>query len=203
MLFAIRNGGFSGAIMPANIVVGDDAEAVADSVEVLGQGRLARAGGRRARPQGDPRGPGARARGRSPGAGSTRPLLDEALELDERPSAPAPDLEELRREKNEASKRIGELQRRARTHPAAIAEVKGVSAREKQLEAELREGGGASATASWRALPNPADPTAPDEDEVLREEGEAGQDRPHHVELLGERSGLEEGAGCPARASST
>ncbi len=26
MLFAIRNGGFSGAIMPANIVVGEDAE---------------------------------------------------------------------------------------------------------------------------------------------------------------------------------
>jgi len=30
VLFAIRNGGFSGAIMPANIVVGHDAEAVAD-----------------------------------------------------------------------------------------------------------------------------------------------------------------------------
>jgi mono/diheme cytochrome c family protein len=30
VLFAIRNGGFSGAIMPANIVVGKDAEAVAD-----------------------------------------------------------------------------------------------------------------------------------------------------------------------------
>ena len=29
-LFAIRNGGFSGAIMPANILVGEDAEAVAD-----------------------------------------------------------------------------------------------------------------------------------------------------------------------------
>lgn len=28
-LFAIRNGGFSGAIMPQNIVVGDEAEAVA------------------------------------------------------------------------------------------------------------------------------------------------------------------------------
>jgi mono/diheme cytochrome c family protein len=28
-LFAIRNGGFSGAIMPANVVVGKDAEAVA------------------------------------------------------------------------------------------------------------------------------------------------------------------------------
>ena len=29
VLFAIRNGGFSGAIMPQNIVVGDDAEVVA------------------------------------------------------------------------------------------------------------------------------------------------------------------------------
>ena len=30
VLFAIRNGGFSGGIMLANVVVGDDAEAVAD-----------------------------------------------------------------------------------------------------------------------------------------------------------------------------
>ena len=29
-MFAIQNGGFSGAIMPQNIVVGEDAEAVAD-----------------------------------------------------------------------------------------------------------------------------------------------------------------------------
>jgi cytochrome c551 len=32
VLQAIRNGGFSGAIMPQNIVVGDEAEAVADFV---------------------------------------------------------------------------------------------------------------------------------------------------------------------------
>jgi mono/diheme cytochrome c family protein len=32
-LFAIRNGGFSGAIMPANIVTGQDAEEVADFLE--------------------------------------------------------------------------------------------------------------------------------------------------------------------------
>jgi hypothetical protein len=32
-LFAIRNGGFSGAIMPANIVVGQDAERVADFLD--------------------------------------------------------------------------------------------------------------------------------------------------------------------------
>jgi hypothetical protein len=29
VLFAIRNGGFSGAIMPQNVVVGEDAKAVA------------------------------------------------------------------------------------------------------------------------------------------------------------------------------
>jgi mono/diheme cytochrome c family protein len=39
VLFAIRNGGFSGQIMPANIVVGDDAEAVADFLaEYSGKG---------------------------------------------------------------------------------------------------------------------------------------------------------------------
>ena len=32
VLFAIRNGGFSGAIMPANIVVGEEAEELADFV---------------------------------------------------------------------------------------------------------------------------------------------------------------------------
>ena len=32
VLYAIRNGGFSGAIMPANIVVGRDAEVLADFV---------------------------------------------------------------------------------------------------------------------------------------------------------------------------
>jgi cytochrome c551 len=30
VLFAIRNGGFSGAIMPANIVVGEEADKIAD-----------------------------------------------------------------------------------------------------------------------------------------------------------------------------
>jgi mono/diheme cytochrome c family protein len=32
VLYAIRNGGFTGAIMPQNIVVGDEAEAVAEFV---------------------------------------------------------------------------------------------------------------------------------------------------------------------------
>ena len=95
VLFAIRNGGFSGAIMPANIVVGEEAEAVADFLsEYSGGGgggdpalldlRLIRADpqpardalARRGVDRSDPR-PGTRARraaqGASPGAGGAAP----------------------------------------------------------------------------------------------------------------------------------
>jgi seryl-tRNA synthetase len=120
-------------------------------------------------------------------------LLDEALELDERRRALLPELEELRRRKNEASKRIGELQRTGADAADAIAEVKGFSAREKELEEELR-GVEQRRAAAQAALPNLPDPTSPPEDEVLREEGEAGATGRDHVELLGEHLGLEEGA---------
>jgi mono/diheme cytochrome c family protein len=39
VLFAIRNGGFSGSIMPANIVVGREAELVADFLAEYSGGR--------------------------------------------------------------------------------------------------------------------------------------------------------------------
>jgi seryl-tRNA synthetase len=120
-------------------------------------------------------------------------LLDEALELDERRRALLPELEELRRRKNEASKQIGELQRTGGDASAAIAETKEVSAREKELDEDLRAVEERRA-ALLAALPNPADPTAPPEDEVLREEGEAGKTGQSHVELLAEHLGLEEGA---------
>jgi seryl-tRNA synthetase len=120
-------------------------------------------------------------------------LLDEALELDERRRALLPRLEELRREKNEASKKIGELQRTGADASGAIAQVKKISAEEKQWEDDLREVE-RKRTALLAALPNPADPTAPPEDEVLREEGEAGKTGSSHVELLAEHLGLEEGA---------
>jgi mono/diheme cytochrome c family protein len=42
VLYAIRNGGYSGAIMPQNIVVGDDAEAVADFVAKYSGGDVER-----------------------------------------------------------------------------------------------------------------------------------------------------------------
>jgi seryl-tRNA synthetase len=112
-------------------------------------------------------------------------ILDEALELDERRRALLPELEELRARKNRASKRIGELQRRGEDASEAIAETRELSAREKQLEEELREVE-ERRTAVLLALPSLPDPTAPPEDEVIREVGEAGKTGRSHVELLGD-----------------
>jgi seryl-tRNA synthetase len=119
--------------------------------------------------------------------------LDDALELDARRRAILPELEELRRRKNEASKRIGELQRSGEDAADAIAEVRGASAREKALDEELRaiEERREALVAS---LPNLPDPSAPQEDEVLREVGRAGAEGRGHVELLGEHLDLEAGA---------
>jgi seryl-tRNA synthetase len=120
-------------------------------------------------------------------------LLDEALELDERRRALLPELEDLRARKNRASKRIGELQRSGEDASEAIAETRGLSEREKELDEELR------AVEERRAdvllgLPNLADPTAADEDEVLREVGESGKTGRNHVELLGESLDMERAA---------
>jgi seryl-tRNA synthetase len=120
-------------------------------------------------------------------------LLDQALELDERRRTLLPELEELRRSKNEASRRIGELQRSGQDATAAIAEVRGASAREKELAEELREVEERRA-AAVASLPNLPDPTAPLEDEVLREEGTAGRDGRNHLELLGDHIDMEAGA---------
>ena len=84
--------------------------------------------------------------------------LDRALELDERRRALLPELERLRAEKNAASKRIGELQREGGDASEAIAEVRAVSEREKQLDAELRQVQ-AELDAALAALPNPPDET--------------------------------------------
>ena len=120
-------------------------------------------------------------------------LLDQALELDERRRAILPELEELRQAKNEASKRIGELQRSGEDASGAIAEVRGASEREKDLADELR-GVEERRAAVVASLPNLPDPSAPLEDEVLREEGDAGRGGRDHLELLGRHIDMEAGA---------
>jgi seryl-tRNA synthetase len=119
--------------------------------------------------------------------------LDEALGLDARRRELLPELEELRATKNRASKQIGELQRSGEDPSEAIAEVKQVSDRERELEAELSviEERRRSVLTS---IPNVPDESAPDEDEVLREVGEAGGSGKDHLELLGGLVDLEAGA---------
>ena len=120
-------------------------------------------------------------------------IFDEALELDERRRALLPELEELRRQKNEASKRIGELQRTGADASEAIAAVRTASGREKELTDELRSVEERRA-AALVALPNLPDPDAPPADEVLREVGGPGREGRDHVELLGGLVDLEAGA---------
>ena len=119
--------------------------------------------------------------------------IDELLSLDARRRELLPELERLRAEKNQASKRIGELQRSGEDASAAIAEVRGAGAREKELEEELREVE-ERLTATLATLPNLPDPTAADSDEVVREVGEAGKTGRDHLELLGDLVDLEAGA---------
>jgi seryl-tRNA synthetase len=120
-------------------------------------------------------------------------VLDDALAHDERRRAILPELEELRRHKNEASKRIGELQRAGEDASAAIAEVRADSTREKELDEELRDVE-ERRVAALAALPNLPDETAPPADETLREVGEAGRTGRNHIELLGDLIDMEAGA---------
>jgi seryl-tRNA synthetase len=120
-------------------------------------------------------------------------LLDQALELDERRRSILPELEELRQAKNKASKRIGQLQRSGEDASGAISEVRGASEREKELADELR-GVEERRDAVVASLPNLPDPSAPPEDEVLREEGNAGRGGRDHLELLAGHIDMEAGA---------
>jgi seryl-tRNA synthetase len=119
--------------------------------------------------------------------------VDELLTLDARRRELLPRLEELRATKNRASKRIGELQRAGEDAAEAIAEMKALAQTEKSLETEVREVA-ERLGAVLAGLPNLPDESAPDEDEVIREVGEAGAAGRDHLELLGDLVDMEAGA---------
>jgi seryl-tRNA synthetase len=120
-------------------------------------------------------------------------VLDDALSLDDRRRELLPELEQLRADKNQASKRIGELQRSGEDASDAIAAVRGASDRERQLGEELRSVE-ERRDAALAALPNLPDESAADSDEVIREWGEAGAAGRDHLELLGDLVDLETAA---------
>ncbi|HEY8536113.1 MAG TPA: hypothetical protein VIL25_06675, partial [Vicinamibacterales bacterium] len=119
--------------------------------------------------------------------------LTEALEVRARLNSLRPQLEEAQAARNKGAKAIGEAKRRGEDASAAIAEMQKVSARVKELEPEvarLEE----QLAAIQATLPNPPDPTAAAEDEVLREWGKGAESGRDHLELAGPMIDMEAGA---------
>ena len=157
-LFAIQNGGFSGAIMPQNIVVGEEAQAGGPL-----RRRLRRPGRDRAAttrvPDADGRPSPADRAARVGRAMLDLKLIreqpervrealarrgaadeiDELLRLDARRRELLPEIEGGRARQNAASEEIAAAKREGGDAEAAIAEMRDLSARIKALEAELAE----------------------------------------------------------------
>ena len=121
--------------------------------------------------------------------------VDRILELDARVRELTPKTDDLRAERNQANDEIAGAKRLGddAAANAAIERVRSVSARIKELEAELGEAERAR-EAVILGLPNLADPTAADEDEVVKEWGEPRQGGRDHLELLGDRVDMEAAA---------
>jgi seryl-tRNA synthetase len=120
-------------------------------------------------------------------------VLDELLALDERRRALLPRLEELRAKQNQANEKIAAAKRSGDDAAAAIEEMRGVATGVKQLQAEVGQVE-EQLDKGLAGVPNPPDPTAPDEDAVIREVGEAGKTGRDHLELLGGLVDMEAGA---------
>src|SRR4051794_7569083 len=119
--------------------------------------------------------------------------VDELLKLDERRRELLPQLEGLRAQRNEASEAIGQAKRSGEDAAEAIAQMRAVGTQIKQLEGELAEVE-AALDQKLASLPNLPDPTAADEDEVVKEWDEPRTGGRDHVDLLGWRLDMESGA---------
>jgi seryl-tRNA synthetase len=119
--------------------------------------------------------------------------LDRVLELDERRRALLPEVEALRARQNEASQAIGRARQAGGDAAEEIAAMQEVARRVKTLGEELA-GVEAELEAALASLPNPPDPSAADEDDTLREVGEAGRTGPDHLEAAGALIDMEAGA---------
>jgi seryl-tRNA synthetase len=119
--------------------------------------------------------------------------VDELLGLDGRRRELLPKLEGLRAQRNEASEAIGRAKRSGEDASEAIAQMRDVAAQIKSLESELAEVE-AALDAKLASLPNLPDPTAADEDDVVKEWGEPRSGGRDHVDLLAGRLDIEAGA---------
>src|SRR5256885_279707 len=119
--------------------------------------------------------------------------LDEILALDERWRELQPQRDELRATQKKAGERIAQAKRAGEAASEAMAQRRDVAARLKELD----WGGGETRrllASRLSGLPTLPAETAPPDDEVLREVGEAGKTGKDHLELLGWMVDMEAGA---------
>jgi seryl-tRNA synthetase len=119
--------------------------------------------------------------------------VDELLQLDSRRRELLPELEGLRARRNEASEAIGQAKRSGEDAADAIAQMRDVGSQIKALEGELALVD-AHLEETLATLPNLPDPTAADEDDVVKEWGEPQTGGRDHVDLLAGRLDMEAGA---------
>jgi seryl-tRNA synthetase len=121
--------------------------------------------------------------------------VDAVVDLDARRRTLLPELETLRAAKNQASEEIARAKRDGADTAAAIARMREVGEREKQLEQELAAAD-TQLHAALIALPNLPAPDAADEDTVIRTVGEPRDGGPacDHLELAGPLIDMEAGA---------
>ncbi|MEA2404013.1 MAG: seryl-tRNA synthetase, partial [Thermoleophilaceae bacterium] len=119
--------------------------------------------------------------------------LDDVIRLDARRRELLPEVESLRATQNKASEAIAEAKRSGTGADAAIAEMREVASRVKEMQAELA-GVEEELKGAMPALPNLPLDSSPVEEEVLREVGEAGKSGRDHLELLGDMVDMEAGA---------
>src|SRR3954449_2677833 len=119
--------------------------------------------------------------------------VDQILRLDARRRELLPQLEGLRAQRNDASEAIGNAKRSGEDASEAIAQMREVGDQIKKLEAEVAEAE-AALEQKLATLPNLPDPTAADEDDVVKVGGEPATGGRDHVDLLGWRLDMEAGA---------
>jgi seryl-tRNA synthetase len=119
--------------------------------------------------------------------------LDTVLALDARRRELLPQVEALRAEQNDANSGIAAAKQSGEGFDEAVAKMREVAARVKQLSEELAEVE-AQLDAALAQLPNLPDATAAPEDTVIKTVGDATKTGRDHLELAGDRIDMERGA---------
>jgi seryl-tRNA synthetase len=119
--------------------------------------------------------------------------LDEVLDLDEDWRGATASAERLRAEQKAASDSIGAAKRAGEDAGPLLERMRDMSAQVKALTERAREAE-ERLQSVLATLPNLPDPTAADEDDVVKEWGEPRPEGRDHVELLGGRLDMEAGA---------